>query len=123
MAVTPRVPRFTPEESSAWQRRKMEQWARIQAAFAPPEGEEPELHVTMIQTKDTFMVYARGDDFADDFCLGQPAHNVTRDDRLLSVPATDIDDDAVDAAILAWKSRRKVAAIDPLHGKGAPSRQ
>lgn len=124
MAITPRVPRFTPEQSTAWQARKLAQWERIRDAFAAPaENAAQAFDVSMIQTSDTFMVYARGDEFADEFCLGSPAHNVTRDDKLLAVPARDPSDAAVNAVITAWKSRRKVTNFDPLHGKGEPPGQ
>jgi hypothetical protein len=127
MAVAPRRPEpMTPQQEAAWKARKMAQWDRICDAFAPPPQEErapfvaPTLHVSMVQTRNTFMVYARGDGFNDEFCLGNPPHTVTRDDRLLTVPGRDASDRDVAAVIEAWKVRRSVTNYDPLIGKGEP---
>lgn len=120
MVATPRPSPMTPEQEAAWITRKVAQWQRLSAAFAPPEAEPDEdgnapapavdLHVSMVQTRTTFMVYARGDGFSDEFCLGSPAHTVIRDDRAHAVPGHDASDADVEAAIRAWKARRKVTA-------------
>ena len=125
MALAARRPEpMTPEQEAAWTARKTVQWERIRDAFALPEGEvatPSTLLVTLIHNRNAFVIRVQSQDgFDDEYCIGQPAHTVTRDDKLLTVPGRDSPDRHVDALIAAWKARRRVTNIDPLQGKGEP---
>lgn len=127
MALAARRPEpMTPEQEAAWTARKTVQWERIRDAFALPEGEAvtpSTLLVTLIRTRNAFVIRVQsGDGFDDEYCIGSPAHTVTRNDQLLTVPGRDASDRHVEALIAAWKARRRVTNADPLHGKGEPPR-
>ena len=105
-----RIEPLTTEQSAEWQKRKVDQWGRLSAdEKLASKLAEAGITLSMVQTKNTFVVHCNkdGEPF-DELLIGDPGKTVPRDDRLFNLRKVDLDDVQIATALIVWSKGQKL---------------